>query len=73
MPLYDDQQEEYDKENKKFRFAAGRLGFGGAQSFNNAKKYLTDKSADPTMRSFAAIYYNAMIQLGLNWNFHFHS
>jgi superfamily II DNA or RNA helicase len=64
VPLYDDEQEEYDKENKKFRFAAGRLGFGGAQSFNNAKKYLTDKSADPTMRSFAAIYYNAMRNRG---------
>jgi len=64
VPLYDNEQVDYDKANKKFRFAAGRLGFGGAQSFNNARKYLTDKTADPTMRSFAAIYYNSMRERG---------
>jgi superfamily II DNA or RNA helicase len=64
VPMYDDEQVEYDKANKKFRYAAGRLGFGGSQSFNNARKYLTDKTADPAMRAVAAIYYNSMRERG---------
>ena len=62
--MYDDEQENYDKANKQFRYAAGRLGFGGAQSFNNARKYLTDKTADPAMRAVAAVYYNSMRKRG---------
>ena len=27
VPMYDDEQEDYDKANKQFRYAAGRLGF----------------------------------------------
>ena len=64
VPMYDDEQENYDKANKQFRYAAGRLGFGGAQSFNNARKYLQDKSADPAMRAVAAVYYNSMRKRG---------
>jgi len=64
VPMYDDEQVAYDKANKKFRYAAGRLGFGGSQSFNNARKYLTDKTADPAMRAVAAIYYNSMRERG---------
>ena len=64
VPMYDDEVEAYDKANKKFRYAAGRLGFGGAQSFNNARKYLQDKSADPDLRAIAAVYYNSMRKRG---------
>jgi len=64
VPMYDDEQEDYDKANKQFRYAAGRLGFGGAQSFNNARKYLQDKTADPAMRAVAAVYYNSMRKRG---------
>lgn len=64
VPMYDDEQEAYDKANNKFRYAAGRLGFGGASSFNTARKYLTDKSAAPENRAMAAIYYNAMRERG---------
>ena len=64
VPMYDDEVEDYDKANKQFRFAAGRLGFGGSQSFNMARKYLNDQNADPGMRGIAAIYYNAMRKRG---------
>jgi len=64
VPMYDDEVEEYDKANKKFRYAAGRLGFGGSQSFNTARRLLNDKQADPGMRAIAAVYYNAMRKRG---------
>ena len=64
VPMYDDEQEAYDKANKKFRYAAGRLGFGGSSSFNNAKSLLRDKSAAPEQRQVAAIYYNSMRERG---------
>jgi superfamily II DNA or RNA helicase len=64
VPMYEDEQEDYDKANKQFRYAAGQIGFGGAQSFNAAKKYLNDKNADPHKRAMAAIYYNAMRKRG---------
>tara|TARA_R110002012_G_scaffold310891_1_gene519548 strand:- start:119 stop:778 length:660 start_codon:yes stop_codon:yes gene_type:complete len=62
--MYEDEQEDYDKANKQFRYAASQIGFGGAQSFNAAKRYLNDKDADPHKRAMAAIYYNAMRKRG---------
>ena len=64
VPMYEDEQEDYDKANKKFRYAASQIGFGGSQSFNAAKRYLNDKDADPHKRAMAAIYYNAMRKRG---------
>ena len=64
VPMHDDEQLDYDKANKQFRFAAGRLGFGGAQSFNAAQRLLSDQNADPAMRGIAAIYYNSMRKRG---------
>lgn len=64
VPMYEDEQEDYDKANKQFRYAAGQIGFGGSQSFNAAKRYLNDKDADPHKRAMAAIYYNAMRKRG---------
>jgi len=60
VPMQDADQTAYDKANKSFRYAASQIGFGGSQSFNNAKRYLNDKDADPHKRAMAAIYYNAM-------------
>jgi len=60
VPMLEDEQSSYDSANKKFRYAASQIGFGGAQSFNNAKRYLNDKDADPHKRAMAAIYYNSM-------------
>jgi len=64
VPMEQDEQDAYDKANKKFRYAASRIGYGGAQSFNNARKYLNDKSSSPEMRAMAAIYYNSMRERG---------
>ena len=64
VPMEDDEQEAYDKANKRFRYAAGRLGFGGSSSFNNARSLLNDKSAAPESRAIAAIYYNSMRERG---------
>lgn len=64
VPMEDDEQEAYTKANNKFRYAASRIGFGGAQSFNNARRYLQDKSASPEKRAMAAIYYNSMRERG---------
>jgi len=64
VPMYEDEQEDYDKANKQFRYAAGQIGFGGSQSFNAAKRYLNDKDADPNKRAMAAIYYNSMRKRG---------
>ena len=64
VPMYDDEKEAYEEANKKFRYAAGRLGFGGSSSFNNARSLLNDKNAAPEQRAMAAIYYNSMRKRG---------
>lgn len=64
VPMELDEKDAYNKANNKFRYAAGRIGFGGAQSFNNAKKYLQDKTASPENKAMAAIYYNSMRERG---------
>ena len=64
VPMLKDEQQLYNKANAQFRYAASQIGFGGAQSFNNAKQYLSDPSAPPEMKAMAAIYYNAMRKRG---------
>jgi len=64
VPMELAEKNAYDKANNKFRYAASRIGFGGAQSFNNAKKYLQDKTASPENKAMAAIYYNSMRERG---------
>tara|TARA_R110002012_G_scaffold275150_1_gene461665 strand:- start:7 stop:1185 length:1179 start_codon:yes stop_codon:yes gene_type:complete len=64
VPMYDDEKEAYEDANKKFRYAAGRLGFGGSSSFNNARSLLNNKDAAPEQRAMAAIYYNSMRKRG---------
>lgn len=49
----------YNKKDKTFRYAASKIGFGGA-AFTEASRLLKDPDADPQMRAYAAMYYNAM-------------
>jgi len=64
VPMLSSEKAEYKKANNQFRYAAMKLGFGGAESFNNAKRYLNDASAPPELRAAAVIYYNSMRKRG---------
>ena len=64
VPMLSNEEAEYKKANNQFRYAASQIGFGGSQSFNNARRYLNDKDADPHKRAMAAIYYSSMRKRG---------
>ena len=64
VPMLDDEKVEYKKANNKFKYAASRIGFGGADSFKNAQMLLKDSNASPESRAMAAIYYSSMRKRG---------